>query len=170
MEISTISKLWAPVLWMLLQNLLIIYGALRVLQLAGLVKKPVAGLEYSQAVMAAVLLLTMVGLGNVSLQACYDTCLNYAAQPGSWIGQTMLRYSQYFLVIVLFEFLLLGMYWLVLKLFFSLRGSTDQQITGGNLPLAILMSGIVAGTGLGLAKLAALILGQLTPHYVLLNG
>jgi len=170
MDMSTISKLWVPVLWMLLQNLLIIYGALWVLRRAGLVKQPVAGLEYSQAVMAAVLLLTMIGLGNVSIQSCYDTCLNYASQPGPWISQTILRYSQFFLVVVLFEFLLLGMYWLVLKLFFNLRDSADQQITGGNLPLAILMSGIVAGTGLGLAKLAAIILGQMTPHYVLLNG
>lgn len=170
MDTSIISKLWMPVLWLLLQNLLLLYGAWRILQLAGLVKKPIAGIEYSQALMAALLLFAMIGIGNASVEAYYDTCMNYASQPGPWIVQTMLRYSQYFLVILLAEFLLLGMYWLVLRLLFSFRDAAEQTISGGNLPLAILMSGIIGGTGLALARLVALTLTQLTPHYVLLNG
>lgn len=170
MDSSIISKLWVPVLWILLQNLLIIYAAWRVLQLTGLLKKPIAGMEYSQALMAAILLFAMIGIGNASVQSYYDTCLNYASQQGPWLTQTMLRYSQYFLVTLLAEFLLLGMYWLVVRLFFSVRGPAEQTISEGNLPMAILVSGIIGGTGLGLARLVALILTQLTPHYVLLNG
>ncbi|MBL7756513.1 MAG: hypothetical protein JNL59_03935, partial [Chitinophagaceae bacterium] len=75
MDSSIISKLWVPVLWILLQNLLIIYAAWRVLQLTGLLKKPIAGMEYSQALMAAILLFAMIGIGNASVQSYYDTCL-----------------------------------------------------------------------------------------------
>ena len=170
MDISTMSKFLIPVIWVLVQNLLIIYGALKVLGLAGLVRKPVAGLEYSQVVMAAVLLFTMLCLANAPIQSYYDTCLNYAVQQGAWVSQTMFRYSQYFLVIIVVECLLVGIYWLVVKVFFNPRESADQRIATGNLPLAILVSGIIAGTGLGLARLVAIILGQLTPHYILLNG
>ncbi len=170
MNISFFFKLCVPFLWILLQNLLIIYTALRVLRLMGLLKRPVAGLEYSQAVMACILLLTMTGVGNVSVQACYDTYLNYSNQPGLWISKIMLQYSRYFLVVILFELLLVGLYWFVVKFFFGFRVSIGDTIAGGNLPLSFLMSGIVLGMGIGLGKLLYIVLAQMTPHFVLLNG
>ncbi len=170
MDVFVLSTIWVPVLWILLQNLLIIYISLWLLRMMRLLSNPIAGLEYSQIVIGGTLLLTMVGLGNVSVQACYDTYLSFSSQPGPWIGKIILQYSRYFLVILIFEFLLVGLYWLTLKLFFGFRLVADQKIQEGNLPMAILMGGIVAGLGLGLTKLAGIIMGQMTPHFVLLNG
>lgn len=162
-------RLLVPVLWMLLQNILFIYVTIWILRRQGVLTTPIAGMEYSQAALAAVLLLGTLVIANASIQACYDTALTYSSQPGSWLGRTLMTYAQYFLIILLFQFLLAGCTWLILKLFFRPANKDEDSVQNGNLPLSIMLCGIVSSLALGLAKLVTIILESITPHFVVFN-
>lgn len=162
-------SLLVSILWVMLQNILIVYTVVFMLRRRDLIKVPVAGMEYSQACFSGVILLATLCITNSSIQAVYDTSLSYSSQPGSWIGVTLLKYAQYFLVVLLFNFILMGMAWLLEKIFFRTTSSADDSIQNGNLPLALILSGIVFGMGLGLARVTSLILEGMTPHFVVFN-
>lgn len=162
-------SLLVPVIWMLLQNILFIYVAIWLLRRQGVLTTPIAGMEYSQAVLAAVLLLGTFLIANAAIQACYDTALTYSSQPGPWLSRTLMKYTQYFLIVLLFQFILAGFTWLTLKLFFRPASKDEDSVQNGNLPLSIMLCGIVSGLALGLAKLVTNILESITPHFVVFN-
>lgn len=157
-----------PVTWILIQNLLLIFMGIWTLRSWNLIKEPLSGLEYSQALPGAALLLGILLVGNVSVAAINDTYLNYSAQGGEWVRSSLIKYSQLFLVTLVCEFLFVGLSWLALKIFFGIR-KNEETVAGGNLPLAIFMTGIVIGLALGIGKLLGLILEGMTPHFAVFN-
>ena len=162
------GNLILPILWILIQNLLFIFMGIWVLRWWKLLKEPLSGLECSQALYGACLLFGVVIIANSSITAIYDTHLNYYQKGGEWVRWSLLSYSQYFLISLFAVSLLLCLSYLVLKIFFGFR-KEGETIAGGNLPLSILMSGVVLGVTFGLSKLLEQVLQRLTPHFAIFN-
>lgn len=168
MSIPSSLKIVVPILWILIQQGLVIFLAILILRWFGLLKRPVEGLEYGQVVTGAAILLIMIGLANVAVPVYLETWYHYSEQD-NWFRKILLQYTEYFMVVLLFECLFVGLYWFFLNLFFGIRSSVDSRISNGNLPLAILMVGILGGLGLGMGKALGMVLDRLMPSIILMN-
>lgn len=169
MEVFLKSSLILPTAWLLLQSLLLMYACIFILRRWGLIRMPVAGMEYSQALLAAVLLTCLLALSACTVSVCYDTAQAYSGQPGSFISRCVLRYSLYLLVVLAGCFLLLGLTWLVLRIVLGRGLPADETVAEGNLPMAILVSGIVLGLALAIGRLMTVVLEDMAPHFVVFN-
>ncbi len=158
-----------PATWILIQHISILLLAILFLKILGLIKKPVSGLEYSQALVSAVIILIMTSFSIAGTQTYFDTFNSFTGTVSEKIQASIYFYLKYLLVLVFFEFLFIAIYWLIQRISLGLRPSPDSSIQEGNLPMAILFCGIVGGFGLGLGKMLSLILDRISPSIILYN-
>ncbi len=158
-----------PVIWILVQNLVIILLAFFVLRIVGLYKKPTSGLEFSQVLVGGLIILAMVCIANAGNTTYFDTFLGSSGSLSERLDKTVFHYFKYLLIILLFEFLFVGIYFSIQRLTVGIKPQPGSSIQEGNLPLAMLLSGVIGGLGFSLSKLLALILEQVSPSIVVFN-
>jgi|GEM_PF-2177111 hypothetical protein len=138
------------------------------LRKSGLLKFPIAGLEYSQGIFVSLLLVGGYIIGLSSIIYVFETVksIQNAGQP-VYIT-TFVKFSQFFLVILLLEIL----YWLLVlfsaKLLFGLKNAFQEIITG-NIPASCFVGSIALGYSLLMYFSARELFELITPKFFVIN-
>ncbi len=148
----------------MLQTLVLTY----VMKKKGLLKFPIAGLEYSQGVFVSFLVLGGYLIGLASINSVFET-VKSAQHAGDPVYFTVfIRFARFFFVILV----LYVLYWVLVlfsaKLFLGFK-NPFEEIIAGNLPAAFLMSGMALGYALLLYFLAAELIELITPKFLVFN-
>lgn len=154
-----------PILIIILQLLVILLGSIMILRKLKLLKQPLAGMEYSQAIFAASFLFAVFLIATIPISAILQTYKTYSAQHVSIFSPLLNKSGQYFLVVLFFEILLTIIVTIVSRLF-QYFGKGLEEIRTGNVPLAMLMGVIVIGFGITLMNIGKELVEWVVPRYI----
>lgn len=156
------------VLLLIIQFLLLSFLMVMAMRKFGLIKYPIAGLEYSQGIFVSFILLGGYIIGLASILNVFDTvkAIQHAGQPVYVEG--LIKFAQFFLVILVLETL----YWLLIlfsaKLFVGFK-KPFEEIANGNIPASCLMAAMSIGYALLLKLAAKEMLELITPKFFAIN-
>lgn len=148
----------------LLQTFILIYLAKR----KGLLKFPIAGLEYSQVVFVTVIIFggCLVEVASINNIFQILKTVQHAGEPVYLM--VFVKFSQLFFIVLV----LLGLYWILVyfssMIFFGFRKPFDE-IVNGNLPASFLISGVSLSYAVILYFMADELLEMITPKFLVFN-
>jgi hypothetical protein len=154
-----------PVGILLLQIIVILFVCLTILKKVKIIKSPLAGLEYSQAIFACCILFAVFIIDTASVSATFQSFKTYQNQQISILQPLFSKSGQYFLVVLFFEALLGVLIYLVSKILFGL-GKGIKEIESGNIPFSLLISAIIIGFSIVLNVMAKEVIEYIVPHYL----
>jgi hypothetical protein len=159
--------MWPIFIW-LLQTMLFLFIGATILWKLGMIKRPLAGMEYSQAIMAAVTIFSVLLISTASAGPLFQTFKTMQNQGSPDWRVYGAKAGELLLVSLFFEVLLGLIMGSMTKAFMFLRKSS-QQINEGSMPTAIIASALVLGMAIGLRVMTAEVLEYVTPQYINFN-
>lgn len=165
MEAILNLKIWLPVFVQIIQLLVFIPITIFTLKKSGVIRYPLAGLEYSQAIFAGVTIFSVLLISTSGAPAMFQFFKTYQ-QIGQVAWQSYLvKCGQFFFVTFFFE-LILG----IIVLSFARRilflENLLKEICTGSIPSALLAGSILLGFAAGLRIMSSEIMEYITPQYL----
>lgn len=154
-----------PVLFMLLQLLIVLFITIAALSRLNIIKPPLGGIEYSQAIFACSILFSVLFIVTAEVSAIFQTFKTLQNQSSGIMQPLAAKSAQFFMIIVFFELILAGLILLCSKIFTWLNKGV-KEIEGGNIPVSLIMSIIIIGLSIVLKAMAEEIIQYIVPHYL----
>lgn len=154
-----------PIGLLLLQALLLLFICVVVLRRIKLLKSPYSGIEYSEATLASMFLFSVFFISTANIEGMFQAFKTFQNQGQNVFSNTFSKFSQFFLVILLFEILFGIVSVFVVKLVLGFKNSL-KQIEEGNIPSAIITGVIAISFALVLQFAAKEVVGYITPQYL----
>jgi hypothetical protein len=128
-----------PVCLLVFQAFIFFLGGIYFLKKIRLLKSPYAGMEYSQVIVSAAFLFSVIFIGtasNVGLFHAYKAFQNIGA---GMFGNLFSKFSQFFFIVVFFEILFVMLFLICARVVFGF-GKLKKELENGNLPGAIIVA------------------------------
>jgi hypothetical protein len=154
-----------PIIFLLLQLILFISGAIMILRKLKLLIYPISGVEYSQGIFSSSILFAVLLVGSSSIDGTLQAYRTYLAEGVPVFSPLMNKCAQFFLILIFFELLLGALVTITARLFQSF-GKGITEIREGNIPMALLVSVMVLGFGFSLRVIAIGIVQWSVPTYI----
>jgi sterol desaturase/sphingolipid hydroxylase (fatty acid hydroxylase superfamily) len=148
-----------------IQALLLLFSCITLLRKFRLLKLPYAGMEYSEIAFACFLLFSVFFISTANIEGLFQAYKTFENQQEQVFSNTFYKFSQFFLVILLFEFLFVFIAFAVTKVLLGFK-NTYKEIQEGNLPSAIIIGVIFLGFAIILQYSAKQIIEYITPQYL----
>lgn len=126
-------------LLLIVQTYLLIYVALLLMRGAKLLKRPYSGMEYSESLLAAIILLGVVSLSATNATGLFQAVRFYSEGDFALGKASYLFFARTFMIIMFFCLTLIGLTYLNVRLLFS--GSPQSP----NLSINLFHSAIAVG-------------------------
>jgi hypothetical protein len=157
--------IFLPILFILLQLLIVLFLAIIALRRLNIIKLPLGGAEYSQVIFACCVLFSVLFIATAGVPAIFQTFKTFQNQSISIMQPLAAKSAQFFVVIIFFELLQVGLVFLCTKVFAWLNKGV-KEIESGNLPISLIMSTITIGFSIVLNIMAEEIIQYIVPHYL----
>ncbi len=154
-----------PVLFLLLQFLIVMILAINALRRLNIIKLPFGGVEYSQVIFACSILFSVLFIATAEVPAIFQTFKALQNQSTSIMQPLAAKSAQFFMVIIFFELLLAGLIFICSKAFTWLNKEI-KEIESGNIPISIIISTIVMALSIVFKIMAEEIIQYIVPHYL----
>lgn len=154
-----------PIGILLLQVFIILSICILILRKLKVLKQPLDGLEYSQAIFASITILSVLLVATASAPAMFQTFKAYQNLNENIWNLFVFKSGEFFLVILFFE-LLLGLAILLFTRTFFSMGNGFKEIGEGKIPSALITSCIVIGLAIVFRIMAAEAMDYITPQYL----
>lgn len=154
-----------PVLFLLLQLLIVLFITITILRRLNVIKLPIEGIEYSQGIFVCSILFAVLFITTAEVPAIFQTFKTLQNQSASIMQPLAAKSAQFFVVIAFFELLLAGLIFLCSKIFVWLNKGVNE-IESGNLPISLIMSTIIVGLSVVLKVMSEEIIQYIVPHYL----
>jgi len=153
-----------PILLIVIQGFVLLFGAITILKRLKFLKTPYAGMEYSQLLVGAAFILGVFLISTGSTASVFQSFKTFQNANGSVLTNTFSKFSQFFVVVVVFEvlFFLVGL--LSVKLFAGFGKS--NQVEAGNMPLSILVAIVLVGFSIVFQFCTGEMVDYITPKYI----
>ena len=134
-----------PVALVLLLSYFILFITIFTLRRTHIIKAPYAGMEYSQVIIAAAVIIGAFLVAISCIPPLFQSFKTYQAQRTNLYQNTIAKFAQFFLVVLFFEIIYLLVTYLNTKLFFGKnqtvrkwkRGICLYRLCGRPPPLAL---------------------------------
>lgn len=157
-----------PIGLLLLQTFFFFFLCLFLLRRSKIVKMPLAGLEYSNVIVASAILFGLFYISTADIQGLFQSYKTYQNLGQDLVSNTFSKFSQFFLVIFFLECLYGIIAFGVIKLLLSFKNSL-QEIQEGNIPGSIFMAIIIVSVSMLLQDMGKEMMTYLTPQFVNLH-
>lgn len=154
-----------PIGLLLLQTVFFFLVSIYLLYRFKIIKRPLAGLEYSNVIVASAILFGMFYTTTADIQGVLQAFKTYQNSGQPLPLATFTKFSQFFLVVLSLVILYGGLVFLVVRLLLGFKSSI-QEIQDGNIPGSILMAVIIISLGILFQRVGEEMMTYLTPQYV----
>jgi type III secretory pathway component EscS len=154
-----------PIAILLLQAFIILFLSIVILKKLRLLKTPYAGMEYSQVIVAAAIIFGAFYISLSDIPSLFQAYKTYANQQEHIFNNTFSKFSQFFLVVLLFEILFVLVVYAVTKIILGARYSL-KEMEDGNLPVSILLAVIITAFALVLHYGCKELVDFITPKFI----
>jgi hypothetical protein len=153
-----------PILLIILQEFVLLFGSITVLKRLKFLKTPYAGMEYSQLLIGAAFILGVFLISTGSTAGVFQSFKSFQNGSEGVLANTFSKFSQFFMIVLLFEvlFFLVGI--LSIKLFAGFGKS--NQVEQGNIPTSVLVAIILIGFSIVFQLCTGEIVDYITPKYI----
>ncbi|MEI9910466.1 MAG: hypothetical protein WDO71_12845 [Bacteroidota bacterium] len=145
--------------------MIILFLSVLMLRRLKMIKLPFGGVEYSQVIFVCSTLFGVLFIATAEVPAIFQTFKTLQNQSTGITQPLAAKSAQFFVVILFFEMLLVGLVFLCSKVFSWLEKGV-KEIENGNLPFSLFTSTIIIGFSIVLKIMAAEIIEYITPHYL----
>jgi hypothetical protein len=158
-------SLLLPIGLLLLQTIFFFFICVYVLRRARIIQFPLAGLEYSNVIVAGSVLFGVFYITTADIQGLFQAYKTYH-NLGEGFGQnTFIKFGEYYMVLLFLEVLYAIIGFGIIKLLLGYKNSV-QEIQNGNIPGSILMAVLLLSISLLLQRAGEEIVIYLTPQYI----
>ncbi|MFT3701691.1 MAG: hypothetical protein QM802_04950 [Agriterribacter sp.] len=163
-QLLHLDILW-PISIILLLLLITVYAGSWILKSRGLLRAPIAGIEYSASIISACFILNMLWISSSVIEPLIEM---YKALPLSkeFPVRFFLRQAAQLTAIIVFTNILFILLTLLLSLYLPGIRRPLKLIREGNLPLSIIVGMLSFGIAIGLRELASALMEYLAPTVI----
>lgn len=163
-QVLHLDILW-PISVILLLLLITVYAGSLILKSRGLLRAPIAGMEYSVSVLSACFMLSMLWISSSVIEFLMEI---YKALPVSpeFPVKLFFRQAAQLTAIIFFANILFILLTLLLSLYLPGIRRPLKLIREGNLPLSIIVGMLSFGIAIGLRQLASALMEYLAPTVI----
>lgn len=154
-----------PIGLLLLQTLFFFFLCLFLLRRTQIIRLPMAGMEYSNVIVAGAILFGLFYITTADIQGLFQAYKTYQNSGEALAINTFAKFSQYFLVILFLAVLYGIVAFGIIRLLLGFKSSV-QEIQAGNIPGSILMAVLVISVAILLQRTGEEIMTYLTPQFV----
>ena len=154
-----------PIGILLIQAFILLAICIYVLRKMGVISLPLGGMEYSQAIFAAVCLISLFFIFTSIISATFQACATYNAQNLPVLKSLVGKSGQFFLVLLLFEALLGAIVFLATRVLLGI-GNFMEELNNGNIPFSIFAAAITIGFSIMLQHMSKEAIELITPRYL----
>lgn len=154
-----------PIGLLLVQTLFFFFVCLYVLRRSQIIKFPLAGLEYSNVIVAGSVLFGLFYITTADIEGLFQAYKTYQNLGKGYVGNTVIKFSEYFLAIFFLEVLYAVLAFSIIKLLLGFKYSV-QEIQNGNIPGSVLMAVLIISSSILLQRSGEEILVYLTPQFI----
>jgi hypothetical protein len=154
-----------PICLLIIQGFIFLLVFTSILKRFNILKIPYAGIEYSQLIVASSFLFGMFFITTASIEGTFQAFKTFQNDGARLFVNTVNKFSQFFLVILLFEIIFALTSLFVAHFFFGIK-KVKQELDEGNIPASVLVGIIVIGFSLILQFSAKEVIQYITPQYI----
>lgn len=158
-------NLLLPIGLLLLQTLLLLFIAIATLTRVQLLKQPYTGMEYSQVTLTAAFLFSVFLISVADIEGLFQAFKTFQNQNEQVWQNTFSKFSQFFLVILLFQLLFAVVAAFMIKIVLGFKNSF-AGINEGNIPAAVIVGVILISFALVFQLAAKQVIISVTPQYL----
>lgn len=157
-----------PIGLLLLQTLFLFFICLYVLRRSQIIKFPLAGLEYSNVIVAGSVLFGLFYITTADIKGLFQAYKTYQNLGKDFVSNTITKFSEYFSAIFFLEILYAVLAFGIIRLLLRFKSSV-QEIQNGNIPGSILMAVLIISTSILLQRSGEEVIVYLTPQFVIIR-
>jgi hypothetical protein len=154
-----------PIGLLLLQAFLLLFICIFVLRRIRLLKIPYGGMEYSEVIVAAMFLFSVFFISTANIEGLFQAFKTFQNQQENVFSNTFSKFSQFFLVILLFELLFGIVSFFIIRILLGFK-SSFREIQEGSIPSAILTGVLLISFAVLLQFSAKEVIQYITPQYL----
>jgi len=153
-----------PIVLIILQCFVLLFGSITILKRLKFLKTPYAGMEYSQLLVGAAFIFGVFLISTGSTASIFQSFKTFQNGSEGVFTNTFSKFSQFFVVVVVFEvlFFLVG---IVSVRLFAGFGKANQ-VNEGNMPVSILVAVVLIGFSIVFQFCTGEIVDYITPKYI----
>jgi type III secretory pathway component EscS len=159
------ADIFLPIALLLLQALFFFFLGLVLLKRFRIIKQPLAGLEYSNVVVAGAVLFGVFYITTADIQGVFQSYKTYQNLQGKLWANCLSTFSQYFLVVLFLELLYGIIAAGIVRVLLGFKSSV-KEIQEGNVPGSVLMAVLIVCAAILLQRVGEEIMIFLTPQFV----
>lgn len=154
-----------PISLLLLQSFLLLFICIFVLRRIRLLKTPYGGMEYSEVIVAAMFLFSIFFISTANIEGLFQAFKTFQNQQENVFSNTFSKFSQFFLVVLLFELLFGLVSFFIIRILLGFKNSF-REIQDGSIPSAILTGVLLISFALLMQFSAKEVIQYITPQYL----
>lgn len=152
-----------PVVLLVVQTLIILGCTVGALRYFKILQLPYAGMEYRKVVLATAALIAMALISFSDVEALIQTVKTYHQYDDGFYRNLLMKFSQFFLIIVIAELLLALVSFVIIRI---IPGLKQSYSTEDDMPGAILHGFIIIIFAVLLYLCTKEIISTITPRYI----
>jgi uncharacterized membrane protein len=147
-------------LLILVQTYLLVYFALMLMRGTKLLKRPYSGMEYSEALLSAIILLGVVSLSTTNVGGLFQT-VRFYSEGDLMLGKASYQFfARTFMIILFFCFTFIGLIYLNRRIFFP------GQLQSPSISINLLHCSIAIGLAIICWLTASELIGNMVPKII----
>lgn len=153
-----------PIGLLIIQNFLLIIICMAILKRSKLLKAPFVGMEFSQLILAAAFLLGVFLIATADVTELFQAFKTFKNDGTHILSKTISKFSQFFIMILLFEILFSLICFLIARLISGFK--KPENAIEDDIPTSILIGVSMIGFALLLQPCTKEIIETITPQYL----
>lgn len=154
-----------PITLVIAQSFIILFLCISGLKRAKILSSPIAGIEYSQAILAASFLFGALTINTTVIEPVFHAFQTYCSQQGNTLKPFMTKFGQFFVIMFVFQLIYISVSWVFSKVILS-GAKAGIEISSGNIPFSILLSACIIVLSISCKIMSSQFMDYITPQFV----